>query len=208
MTRGSGISGGNAEAAASGFATEVALMDRAAAGTIAALCDRWPECAEAPGRAVIFCGPGWTGGVGLALARLLHDTGWSLTVFQAGPPAPGASVLNHRRWLARGDVAPLMARQVAPLRDDPGFALAVNAQGQTSKDHVAADFGGVQALLRHWQSAPRAVAPRVVALGPCLAAAAQFTVTLAGDADGAAAVAVDLELEPGIRAEAKPPDPP
>ena len=55
------------------------LMERAANALAEAAID---TAANAPGRAVCFCGPGNNGGDGVACARLLLEAGFPLTAAQ------------------------------------------------------------------------------------------------------------------------------
>ncbi|AHM05721.1 NAD(P)HX epimerase / NAD(P)HX dehydratase [Roseibacterium elongatum DSM 19469] len=100
---------------AAGRANGLELMERAGQGVVQAILSRWPDLAEGERRAVIWCGPGNNGGDGYVIARLLADRGWDVAVRALGDPRrlPPDAAENHRRWCARGPVAPLAAGPVA-----------------------------------------------------------------------------------------------
>jgi len=108
-----------AEAIARGAVTGLQLMERAAEGAVAAILAHWPELASPPDggaapeppryfdqaetdrkQAVVLCGPGNNGGDGFAMARLLHQRGWSVHAFLFGETArlPPDAVEMRRRW--------------------------------------------------------------------------------------------------------------
>lgn len=91
-----------------GEVTGLELMERAGAGVVEAILAQWPELAEAPGRAVVLCGPGNNGGDGFVIARLLAGLGWQVEVFLYGDPAklPPDARTNYERWAAIGSVNP------------------------------------------------------------------------------------------------------
>ncbi|MEM0935254.1 MAG: NAD(P)H-hydrate dehydratase [Pseudomonadota bacterium] len=101
-------------AMASGSVTGLELMERAGAGVVGAILAEWPQLAETPGHAVVFCGPGNNGGDGYVIARLLHGRGWAVEVFAMGYPGklPPDAKVNHHRWAALGDIHPLDAETV------------------------------------------------------------------------------------------------
>lgn len=92
----------------SGEVTGLELMERAGAGVVEAILAEWPELVEAPGRAVVLCGPGNNGGDGFVVARLLAGRGWKVEVFLYGDPSklPPDARVNYERWLAIGAVNP------------------------------------------------------------------------------------------------------
>jgi hydroxyethylthiazole kinase-like uncharacterized protein yjeF len=93
----------------SGAVTGLELMERAGAGTVAALFEAWPELGEGERRAVVLCGPGNNGGDGYVVACLLHGRGWQVEVRAMGDPEkmPPDARANRDRWAALGPVFPL-----------------------------------------------------------------------------------------------------
>ncbi len=140
-----------------GRATGHDLMERAARGVVAAICDTWPDLAHAPHRAVVLCGPGNNGGDGYAVARLLADRGWSVAVHALGDGArlPPDAAAQRALWAAQGPVAPL---DVATASAVAGADLVVDAIFGTGLSRGFALPPGLAAAL----SAARA--PRVVAV--------------------------------------------
>ncbi|MEM7489647.1 MAG: NAD(P)H-hydrate epimerase, partial [Pseudomonadota bacterium] len=106
------------EAAAieSGATTGRALMERAGEGAVDAILTEWPDLLDAPGQAVILCGPGNNGGDGFVVARLLAGRGWAVDLYLHGDPEglPPDARANHDLWAEIGDVRPL------PTVDDDG----------------------------------------------------------------------------------------
>lgn len=91
----------------SGETTGLQMMERAGQGVVDAILDEWPDYRAAPGSATVFCGPGNNGGDGFVIARLLHNLGWTVTVWAMPPgPAPDAQA-NRDRWAKIGDIHPL-----------------------------------------------------------------------------------------------------
>jgi len=68
----------------SGEVTGIELMERAGAGVVEAIFEKWPELAKTDHCAVVLCGPGNNGGDGFVVARLLHEWGWEVEVFLYG----------------------------------------------------------------------------------------------------------------------------
>lgn len=95
-------------AMASGAVTGLELMERAGQGVVAAIFAEWPELDEAPGRAVVLCGPGNNGGDGFVIARLLHDRGWAIDLFHYGERARLSSdaAANADAWVNLGTIRP------------------------------------------------------------------------------------------------------
>ncbi|MCG7574508.1 NAD(P)H-hydrate dehydratase [Phaeobacter sp. CNT1-3] len=93
----------------SGEVTGLELMERAGAGVVEAIFEEWPALANAPGRAVVLCGPGNNGGDGFVVARLLAARGWTIEVFLYGDAEklPPDARVNYERWREVGAVEPL-----------------------------------------------------------------------------------------------------
>jgi len=83
-----------------GEVTGLELMERAGRGVVEAILEEWPTLKDAPGQAVVLCGPGNNGGDGFVVARLLRDRGWKVKAFLYGDPAklPPDARVNHDRW--------------------------------------------------------------------------------------------------------------
>jgi hydroxyethylthiazole kinase-like uncharacterized protein yjeF len=90
----------------SGEVTGLELMERAGAGVVEAIFEEWPAMADAPGRAVVLCGPGNNGGDGFVVARLLVARGWTVEVFLYGDSEklPPDARVNYERWCEIGAV--------------------------------------------------------------------------------------------------------
>lgn len=112
-----------ADAIGSGRVSGVTLMERAGEGVVAAILEEWPDLADAPGRAVVLCGPGNNGGDGYVVARLLARRGWAVEAYALGDPGrlPPDARANHDRWSELGSVEPLAAAAL------PGAGLVVDA---------------------------------------------------------------------------------
>lgn len=93
----------------SGEVTGLELMERAGTGVVEAIFEEWPALANAPGRAVVLCGPGNNGGDGFVVARLLVARGWAVEVFLYGDAEklPPDARVNYERWCEVGLVEPL-----------------------------------------------------------------------------------------------------
>lgn len=162
----------------SGSVTGLTLMERAGAGVVAAIQARWPQ---APGRAVVLCGPGNNGGDGYVIARLLAGQGWQVTVWAPAPPGTPDARVNAGRWAALGPVTD---------RLEPGMlagAVAVDALFGTGLGRdVAPAVWGALAMAQEAGAPLVAVdilsglcadTGRVRAEGAYLAAGADLTVT-------------------------------
>ncbi|MGZ3216686.1 NAD(P)H-hydrate dehydratase [Paracoccus sp. T5] len=139
-------------AIAQGTVTGLTLMERAGHGVVAAILDRWPDLVQAPGRAMVLCGPGNNGGDGFVIARLLAERGWQVRVLLAGDPAalPLDARRNHDLWRALGPIAPL-----PEVPQDIAADLAVDALFGIGLTRPVDAFAPALAALR---AAPRLVA--------------------------------------------------
>ncbi len=92
-----------------GMVSGLTLMERAGQGVVEAILGQWPDLADAPGCAVVLCGPGNNGGDGYVVARLLAARGWDVGVFALGDPVglPADARANHDRWAETCPVDPL-----------------------------------------------------------------------------------------------------
>lgn len=147
------------EAAAieSASVTGQVLMERAGAGVVAAVLDRWPELAAGAGpRAVVLCGPGNNGGDGFVIARLLQGRGWAVDVCLMGHPdkLPPDARANYLRWCRLGAVS--APEDATGIRNADVCVDALFGIGLSRPAAVAALFAGVTP-----QTTPR---PRIVAV--------------------------------------------
>lgn len=92
-----------------GRATGWELMARAGRSVVAAAFELWPVLAQAPGRAVVLCGPGNNGGDGYVAASAVADWGWKVDVYALGDVAalPRDAARAAAEWQARGTIRPL-----------------------------------------------------------------------------------------------------
>lgn len=174
-----------ARAIASGRVTGLELMERAGRGVVAAILEDRPALAATSHSAVVLCGPGNNGGDGFVVARLLQARGWAVGVYLYGDikKLPPDARVNHDRWVAMGQVAPLFPDDIARGRGkavertgqrlEPGQALIVDALFGTG--------------LR------RALDPRLADLFAAL--------TEIRSADGGAAPLVSVDMPSGICAD-------
>lgn len=74
----------------------IELMERASRG-----CARWAMSMAVPtqGRVVVVCGSGHNGGDGYAIARIVREHGYDVTVVALGTPAPGTDADTMMRKL-------------------------------------------------------------------------------------------------------------
>ncbi|MDV7143804.1 NAD(P)H-hydrate dehydratase [Tropicimonas sp. TH_r6] len=130
-----------------GQASGLELMERAGAGVVAAIYERWPELAERAREAVVFCGPGNNGGDGFVIARLLRERGWVVQVFLYGEAdgLRGDARENCARWRELGPVTEFadwaLASHKAPdLVVDALFGTGLTRPLPQELDQALADF--------------------------------------------------------------------
>lgn len=128
------------------------LMERAGAAAFNVLRETWPEAR----RIAVMCGVGNNAGDGYVIARLAHEQGLKVSVFQVGDAdkLPGDALAALQRLLGM-DVSPL-AYQEQPLTDfdvivdallgtglsgdvRSNFMLAINAVNQAKVPVLAVD---------------------------------------------------------------------
>ena len=152
----------------SGAVTGLDLMERAGAGVVEAVLEEWPDLAEGPHHAVVFCGPGNNGGDGFVVARLLHARGWQVDVFHYGDAEklPPDARVNYERWGAVGQVSPLTEAAIDGYAEEhPTCRLAVDALFGTGLARPFLTLARVQMEVNGWQAASRGgAAPHVVAV--------------------------------------------
>ena len=162
-------------AIASGQVTGLELMERAGQGVVEAIFEEWPALAQAPGRAVVLCGPGNNGGDGFVVARLLKGWGWEVEVFLYGDPSrlPPDARVNYERWVGMGEVRSLTEKAFRarhPVHGDAYADLYVDAIFGTGLTRPPE--GDMQSLLRHLGGYGGDSYPRLVAVdapsGLCL----------------------------------------
>ncbi|MCB1346390.1 MAG: NAD(P)H-hydrate dehydratase [Rhodobacteraceae bacterium] len=142
--------------------TGATLMERAGAGTVAALFDRWPPLARGMRRAVVLCGPGNNGGDGFVIARLLRERGWAVEVLALGEAArsgPDARTMRAR-WAALGPVAPLAGPGDLAATPAPDLIVdAVFGTGLSRPLHGVA--AGALRAVADWRAGPAGAVPMV-----------------------------------------------
>lgn len=113
----------------SGAVTGLELMERAGRGAVDAILDWRPELAQAPGRALVLCGPGNNGGDGFVMARVLAGRGWEVELFLFGDAAkaPADAAENIARWRRIGEVRPWDDAAVEAALDSRRHDLVVDA---------------------------------------------------------------------------------
>lgn len=112
-------------AIASGFVTDLELMERAGTAVVNEIRRHWPT----PGMATIMCGPGNNGGDGYVVARLLKLSGWCVVVLGMGTK-PGTSAAEmRRRWEQLGQVEPLTVDQLRLYYRSDVFVDAIFGMG-------------------------------------------------------------------------------
>ncbi len=100
----------------SGQASGRDLMDRAGAGVVSALLEKWPDAVDQFATAVVLCGPGNNGGDGYVIARLLRERGMDVVVLALAAPSDAApdAAANAEAWARIGKVSPLDAAWMPP----------------------------------------------------------------------------------------------
>ena len=139
-------------AIASGKVTGLTLMERAGAGVVAAIADRFPNAASAS----IFCGPGNNGGDGYVVARLLAARGYRVRVWAYGDPErlPQDALAMRRLW--QGDVRDLDYagfRQEAPtdIYVDAVFGTGLSRSAEGALKDVLEHIAGSGGDVAHYQ---------------------------------------------------------
>lgn len=109
----------------SGAVTGLELMERAGAGVVEAIFERWPVLANGPHKAVVMCGPGNNGGDGYVIARLLKDRGWEVDAALYGEPEnlPADARTNYDRWGEIGAQKPLSERSFGTVQSPPDLVI-------------------------------------------------------------------------------------
>lgn len=142
-----------------GAVTGLELMERAGAGIVTAVLERWPNLAKHGHRAVVLCGPGNNGGDGFVVARMLAALRWTVTVFFYGDAdkLPADAKTNYERWCTIGTVQPLDHKTLSAFtaldRDDPemrGIVVdAVFGTGLTRplEDDLALCLGHIRSVV-------------------------------------------------------------
>ena len=114
-------------AAASGINT-LDLMEVAGRGVADVIRARWPRQTVA-----VLCGPGYNGGDGFVIARLLAADGWKVRLALLGPEAElrGDAAVNAQRWHdAGGKIEPLSSAVLdrTPLVVDALFGAGLSRE--------------------------------------------------------------------------------
>ncbi len=130
-----------------GLASGMELMERAGAGVVAAIFERWPELEEGAREAVVLCGPGNNGGDGFVIARMLRERGWMVQVFLYGEADAlrGDARENCGRWRELGPVSEfadwaLAERKAPDLVVDALFGTGLTRPLPQELDQALADF--------------------------------------------------------------------
>ena len=150
-----------ASAIRSGAVTGVELMELAARGVVDSTLRHWPELGVQPGRAAVLCGPGNNGGDGYAVARLLTNKGWQVSVYAIGSPRTPDAQGNASAWSDLGEVHDL-ARFPTEQGDLAAFDLIFDAIFGNGLTRPFERFGAQQGALAEAQRSESA--PRVVAI--------------------------------------------
>lgn len=145
----------------SGAVSGLALMEVAARGVVTTTLRHWPEFAVTPGRAAILCGPGNNGGDGYAIARLLFDKGWQVTVYATGASGTPDAKVNRSAWSELSDIHDL-ERFPTDQSDLAAFDIVFDALLGNGLTRPFERYGAQQAALAEAQLSD--LGPRVVAI--------------------------------------------
>ena len=114
-------------AAASGI-NSLDLMEAAGRGVADVIRARWPRRSIA-----VLCGPGYNGGDGFVIARVLAADGWTVRLALLGPQADlrGDAAVNAQRWRDAGGKIEALSSMIldnAPLVVDALFGAGLSRE--------------------------------------------------------------------------------
>lgn len=127
----------------SGRVSGRALMERAGAGVVRAISDRWPDLQGTAARvpaagaplnaestpidAIVLCGPGNNGGDGYVIARLLAEKGWRVFVSNFGDISalPPDAKANYDLWARHAPVVPMTSKALCDAVDDAAERVVI-----------------------------------------------------------------------------------